>query len=671
MSSAATTQAKELTARTSRTGAPTVTRTAGGAPIVTRPTRTGAPVVARPSNSSSSTLLAQTQRVSQKPVNVVGKKEQILAIPAPNPIDINDRRRGVTGGCSSDQIAAMVLEGERLKQIKMASLALDAKVEEAKVEEAKKETIQEQVVALKEETEFTSATIEVEYEEDLELVLKSTLALRCKAYLLTYKSHIDKAELKAHLATVTKCRGGRTEMDFCFIAHESGEREDEQHKYHHTHALVGYKLALSYQDKEAGHAFCFMTDDESLLMTKDGDEMVCGKIHCNILFITHKGGTGIQGALRYVAKEDLECRKEVMASRLLVGTVDNKKKTKGRGFNEMTVKERVEASKDTKDMIGNLTNPCHIGGMMVAEAILRPNPIRKWRINRAWQSEVKAKLLSDIAKNLVWIDSEQEKAIRQEEWVKENPGVSEHLFPGNLEKEAPTGNQCSARKFWWIYGLKGAEGKSKFVDHLKGNMGPEHVANVSCTGNIREFATLIESHCAAGWTGRVLFIDLPRAAVFKGIWEPLESILNGVLTTQKYRNTTVTLKELCHVIVFANFPPVVKNGGGSDTMSKDRFVISQIVEDGTMYGGYPNVILKHIPYHLVPEAWEEADPNGEERARHFITKGDLEDQAPFATILSEQVNVADSAGKAGEDPFKSMKRPIQQGRDAKGRWLPK
>lgn len=118
------------------------------------------------------------------------------------------------------------------------------------------------------------------------------------------------------------------------------------------------------------------------------------------------------------------------------------------------------------------------------------------------------------------------------------------------------------RSIGWFYDDEGATGKSVFAKWMAIKY-PTDVLVLQQLGGMKDAATIISG--AKDWSGRMLIVDLPRAAETKDIYAPLEAIKNGHLNTIKYEGGSY-MWNAGHVIVFANFPPRIDG-----TWSKDRF----------------------------------------------------------------------------------------------------
>lgn len=130
------------------------------------------------------------------------------------------------------------------------------------------------------------------------------------------------------------------------------------------------------------------------------------------------------------------------------------------------------------------------------------------------------------------------------------------------------------RSIHWYHDPVGNSGKSLLSKYLMTtDPGSYYVVNFG--GNMRDFGSIMKSALDAGWTGHAVIFDLPRQAQTKSLWEPLEAVKNGLITTVKYQGHTLTF-DSPHVLVFANFLPDVTR------MSLDRWRVHRILRDMTL-----------------------------------------------------------------------------------------
>lgn len=107
------------------------------------------------------------------------------------------------------------------------------------------------------------------------------------------------------------------------------------------------------------------------------------------------------------------------------------------------------------------------------------------------------------------------------------------------------------RTVHWVVDVEGACGKTflaKYL-HMKGQ-----AYCVSAFGGMRDVGTIIATAIENGWDKKAFIADLPRDAEEKAIYEPIEAIKNGLVTSTKYVGSSMCFQSP-HVIVFANFSP--------------------------------------------------------------------------------------------------------------------
>nr|WAE42200.1 MAG: replication associated protein [Cressdnaviricota sp.] len=126
------------------------------------------------------------------------------------------------------------------------------------------------------------------------------------------------------------------------------------------------------------------------------------------------------------------------------------------------------------------------------------------------------------------------------------------------------------RQIWWYYDRVGGLGKTDFVKGMLDRY-PADTYVFTQFGGAKDAATVIVNAKNTGWTGKYCLIDLPRDAEAKCIYEPMEMIRNGLITSIKYSGSTVRFNSVW-VVVFANFMPEIGH------MSPDRWVVYQMNE---------------------------------------------------------------------------------------------
>nr|WAE42206.1 MAG: replication associated protein [Cressdnaviricota sp.] len=126
------------------------------------------------------------------------------------------------------------------------------------------------------------------------------------------------------------------------------------------------------------------------------------------------------------------------------------------------------------------------------------------------------------------------------------------------------------RQIWWYFDRIGGLGKTDFVKGMLDRY-PTDTYVFTQFGGAKDAATVIVNAKNTGWSGKFCLIDLPRDAESKSIYEPMEMIRNGLITSIKYSGSTVRFNSQW-VVVFANFMPEYGH------MSADRWVVYEMNE---------------------------------------------------------------------------------------------
>lgn len=130
------------------------------------------------------------------------------------------------------------------------------------------------------------------------------------------------------------------------------------------------------------------------------------------------------------------------------------------------------------------------------------------------------------------------------------------------------------RSIHWFYDSKGNVGKSHLARYLMINK-RAHVCKQ--TGNARDFATQITNALDEGWDQRCMIFDFARSADLSHVYQAIESIKDGIITSVKYSGTTLCFEQP-HVLVFSNNLP------DENCLSRDRWRIHTIQPDWTLKG---------------------------------------------------------------------------------------
>jgi len=149
------------------------------------------------------------------------------------------------------------------------------------------------------------------------------------------------------------------------------------------------------------------------------------------------------------------------------------------------------------------------------------------------------------------------------------------------------------RRVTWIVDEKGGMGKTcltkwLFMEH------PNCWLISSDMGTSRDSATIIQNALKGGWNCHGCIINLTRtseAQRHNRIYQYMESIKDGVMTTTKYSGTTMVFDDP-HLIVFSNWYPNLLDEVGNPVLSIDRWDIRWISEDGNMFKMETNRLLE-------------------------------------------------------------------------------
>lgn len=297
--------------------------------------------------------------------------------------------------------------------------------------------------------------------------------LQATRLLLTYKTHIDKDEMREWWKEEFDAK--RVEM-----AHENGHKEkeeDEDRSYPHTHVFVEFK-----------GQYC----------TRNCRAFDYKEIHPHVKKVnTRKHHLAV---FQYLAKEDHSNDHLVEECKGIVVRV----------WEQKTIQDAIKLCEKPSDALGIVTIY-----KLKPEEYEVPEPV--WR---PWQRTVIG-LLTGIADD---------------------------------------------RTVHWVVDTKGACGKTFLTKYL---MMKKLAFSVSAFGGMRDVGTIIANAIESGWDKRVFIADLPRDAETKAIYEPIEAIKNGLVTSTKYMGNTMCFASP-HVIVFANFHPQ------KDRLSQDRWRIYAI-----------------------------------------------------------------------------------------------
>ena len=164
------------------------------------------------------------------------------------------------------------------------------------------------------------------------------------------------------------------------------------------------------------------------------------------------------------------------------------------------------------------------------------------------------------------------------------------------------------RKINVIWDPEGGKGKtllSKWLMYTNPNK--YYVVNVM--SNMYHMATIVSNALASGWSGDTLILNLSRSNADHKIYDALECIRDGMITSQKGMNSGTVLWCMRHMIIMCNWMPKLS------AMSKDRWVVWSIV-DGNKGG------LVEVPYDKAMGIWRD-EFHGRNQEFSLSLEGDI------------------------------------------------
>lgn len=117
-----------------------------------------------------------------------------------------------------------------------------------------------------------------------------------------------------------------------------------------------------------------------------------------------------------------------------------------------------------------------------------------------------------------------------------------------------TNTEGNSRKIMWIVDSQGNSGKTT-VAKCCVSRDRKRFYYVNALPNARDGATIIVNALKSGWSGNTLFVNMTRANEdYKGFYDILESVIDGMVTTHKFEGRTHRIK--CkRIVVLANWEP--------------------------------------------------------------------------------------------------------------------
>lgn len=325
---------------------------------------------------------------------------------------------------------------------------------------------------------------------------KKKFRVAAKKFMLTYKHHLDKDDLKDFLLGIRK----KMHLNHFFAAHEIG---DTSHSYKHTHVVIEWEKRW---ESENPRIFDFPS-----VVNEYGDVET---IHPNIKIIKPMPKFGIRtdemawiAAVRYLGKYDPE----------------------NAHLKEYEQDRWDELTKGVKGFISKVISaPTRLAAYEMASDLRQIHAIDL--IYKEKSSEIPKLVDTEFCPPKKWqIDLLDEIKI----------------------------NKKFNRTITWYYDEIGNTGKTYFSNWAIDELG-DQVVTLDAFGRNQDAAQIFLGLQEKGKLPRVLILDLSRS--FKdrdSIYGTLENILNGRMTSTKYEGGIVRWRSE-HVIVFANFLPNVR-----------------------------------------------------------------------------------------------------------------
>lgn len=151
---------------------------------------------------------------------------------------------------------------------------------------------------------------------------------------------------------------------------------------------------------------------------------------------------------------------------------------------------------------------------------------------------------------------------------------------------------ASLRTLSWYWEPDGRVGKSQLTRHLMAKY-PEYILAIQNPGMERDVATtFVEALTTRKWNGNTVIVNLSRKYEgYTTICSTLESLKDGLMTSQKYVGASVSTPGPPHVVVFANWRPKMVDKEGVKCLSMDRWKIKRI-KDASLDRSEEEVELK-------------------------------------------------------------------------------
>jgi len=155
------------------------------------------------------------------------------------------------------------------------------------------------------------------------------------------------------------------------------------------------------------------------------------------------------------------------------------------------------------------------------------------------------------------------------------------------------------RQLAWLWEEKGGMGKTQFCRWLMYKW-PQYFLILQGISYVRDTVQVIDNARKAGWNGFAIIVNLTRKFENKDfIYETLETLKDGIHTTQKYNGHTF-VTPVPHVMILSNYQVKWVGDDGKPLMSYDRWYQWKIDNGGEVD---PNKYV--VPERRLPEGMGE------------------------------------------------------------------
>lgn len=125
------------------------------------------------------------------------------------------------------------------------------------------------------------------------------------------------------------------------------------------------------------------------------------------------------------------------------------------------------------------------------------------------------------------------------------------------------------REILWIFDTKGGIGKT-FLGNTMYKVDPSNWLYIKGVWQSKDLTRIVENAVMSGWQGTYCIIDYPRSAEKHRIYDLIESMKDGMISTAKYDSRNLKFNRSIKLCCFANWKPQVT------ALSMDRWRIFEV-----------------------------------------------------------------------------------------------